>query len=98
VPRPSLATERFLHLGVGPEGRLASLDNALAARAAFSLERPDAVAVIARIWRAVSGWRTHFEELGVAGRLIDQLGPAFRELPEVASRDLRDAIARVEGT
>ena len=29
LPRATHATERFLHLGVGPQGRLATLDNAL---------------------------------------------------------------------
>ncbi|MDQ1818106.1 HipA domain-containing protein [Massilia sp. CCM 9210] len=29
LPRPGLATERYLHLGIGPQGRLATLDNAL---------------------------------------------------------------------
>ena len=40
LPRPSLATERFLHLGIGPQGRLATLDNALDGHPMFSLSRP----------------------------------------------------------
>src|SRR3546814_17136977 len=33
VPRPKLAQERMLHLAVGPQGRLARLDNAQIGRA-----------------------------------------------------------------
>ena len=29
LPRPSHATERYLHLGIGPQGRIATLGNAL---------------------------------------------------------------------
>lgn len=93
VPRPSRAYGRFLHLGVGPQGRAATLDNALGSRAAFALERPDAIATMARLWREVAGWRACFEELGVSGRLLDRLGPAFRDLADVASDGLRNEIA-----
>jgi serine/threonine-protein kinase HipA len=92
VPRPSGAFERFLHLEVGPEGKLATLDNALAASAAFSIERPDAILDMARIWREVSAWRACFEDLGLEARLIERLAPAFRVLDEVASTDLRHAL------
>jgi serine/threonine-protein kinase HipA len=36
MPRASLAFERRLHLGVGPEGRTATLDNAFAGRETFT--------------------------------------------------------------
>lgn len=39
LPRASHATERFLHLGIGPQGRLATLDNALEAHEMFTLSR-----------------------------------------------------------
>ena len=89
VPRPGVAAERFLHLQVGPQGKLATLDNALAGSAAFTLERPDAIAVMAAVSRAVASWASFFEERGISGRLIDQLRPAFRNLADVASPDLR---------
>jgi serine/threonine-protein kinase HipA len=89
VPRPSVAFERFLHLEVGPQGKLATLDNALAGHPAFGLERPDAVAVMARIVREVSQWRGAFEQWGLPGALIGKLAPAFRALDEVANQALR---------
>ena len=57
LPRASHATERFLHLGVGPQGRLATLDNALAAHEMFTLSRATACEMIAELWRVVREWR-----------------------------------------
>lgn len=94
VPRPSVAYERFLHLQVGPQGKLATLDNAFAGHPAFDLERPDALAVMAAVVNPMLHWREHFEAEGVPGKLIDKLAPAFRELPEVASEDLRTLLRR----
>lgn len=89
VPRPGIAHERFLHLQVGPQGKLATLDNALAGHAAFTIERSDALAVLSRLWHVVVEWRARFEVLQVRSRLIDQLSPAIRELPQIATDDLR---------
>jgi len=88
VPRPGIAYERFLHLEVGLQGRLATLDNALSAYARFDLERHDAVALMARIVDKVHQWRGFFEEHGAPGMLIDRLTPAFRSLDEVCSEEL----------
>ena len=93
VPRPGVAHERRLHLAVGTQGRHASLDNALTARAAFSLERPDALVVIARLVQGVARWREVFRELGLAERLLDEIRTAFREFDQVASPELRRELA-----
>ena len=94
VPRPSVAFERFLHLQVGPQGKLATLDNAFAGHAAFDLERPDAASVMATVVNQTLRWREHFEAEGAPGGLIEKLAPAFRELPEVASEGLRALLQR----
>lgn len=96
VPRPGVAYERFLHLQAGPQGKLATLDNAFAGHTAFDLERPAALAVMAAVVNQVLRWREHFEAEGVPGRLIDTLAPAFRELPEVASEALRALLRRAD--
>lgn len=83
MPRATLAYERFLHLGVGPRGRLATLDNALAGCSRFGLSLGDANAVIDRIWRVVRQWKTYFEGLGVPGREIENIAPAFRHIDDV---------------
>ena len=95
VPRPGNAFERFLHLKVGQQGKLATLDNAMSGYAAFSLSRADAVVVIAKICATVAKWKSVFEGFGVPGRLIDTLAPAFRDVQDVASPELRGQIERV---
>lgn len=92
VPRPVLAGERRLHLGVGEHGKLATLDNALSHHAAFVPQRPMAVGIMRRVWGEVRQWKTCFEELGADGRLIDQLTHAFRDISEMASPALEAEI------
>ena len=96
VPRPSVAYERQLYLSVGERGRDASLDNAITSRAAFSLERPEAIAVIAQVVRGVAGWRDFFECLGLKDRLLEQIKSAFRDAALVASSELLQELAAVE--
>ena len=93
VPRPGVAYERFLHLEVGQQGKLATLDNALSAYARFDLTRPDALASMARIVAVVGQWKGFFEGHAVPGNLIDKLEAAFRAIEEVASDRLREELA-----
>jgi serine/threonine-protein kinase HipA len=92
MPRASLAPERRLHLGVGPEGRSATLDNAFAGRETFTLSAEAAGESIARIWKVVREWRVYFEEYGVTPEQIAKIAPAFRHVDEVATRTLRKLI------
>ncbi len=94
VPRPVLASERRLHLGVGEQGKLATLDNALSHYAAFVPERPAALAIMRRIWGEVRQWKTCFEEHGADGKLIDQMTRAFREISDIASPALEAEIRK----
>ena len=94
VPRPSVAFERQLHLQVGQQGKLATLDNALSAYSAFTPHRATALAIIQRIWGELRQWRTTFEETGASGRLIDQLDPAMRTLSDIASPALQAEIRK----
>lgn len=89
LPRPSHATERFLHLGVGPRGRLATLDNALESHEMFTLSRSSACKMIADIWRVVREWRVYFESFGVPEAEIDKIAPAFRHLDDISTPELR---------
>ena len=89
LPRASHATERFLHLGVGPQGRLATLDNGLAAHARFTLSKAEAVRMIADVWQKVREWRGYFEKFGVADEELDKIAPAFRHLDDVSTPALR---------
>lgn len=89
LPRASHATERFLHLGVGPQGRLATLDNALATHAKFNLTRSQAAQLIAEVWRPVSKWRFYFEQFRVSAAEITKIAPAFRHIDDVSTPELR---------
>ena len=89
LPRASLATERFLHLGVGPQGRLATLDNALESHEMFTLSRATACEMVADVWRVVREWRVHFEAFGVPGSEVEKIAPAFRHIDDVSTPALR---------
>jgi len=94
VPRPVVASERRLHLGVGAQGKLATLDNALSHYAVFVPERPKAIGIMRRVWSKVRQWQTCFEEHGADGVLLDQLRSAFRNISEIASPGLESEIRK----
>jgi len=98
VPRPSVALERQLHLQLGSQGKLATLDNAMSAYSAFTPQRSTAIAIIRRIWGQLRQWRTAFEDMGATnpgvGRLIDQLAPAMRSLGDIATPALEAEIRK----
>lgn len=83
VPRPTHASERFLHLGIGPQGRLATLTNAMGWPARFGLTHDKALAVVDRVWRVVREWKDRFEEYGVSADGIGKVGSAFRHAREL---------------
>ncbi len=89
LPRPSVASERYLHLGVGPKGRLATLDNALDAHEMFTISKAKSCALIAKVWRVTREWRTHFDVFGVAPADMDEIASAFRHLDDVSTPELR---------
>lgn len=83
VPHPQTATERRLHLSLGPLGRTATLANLLESHGLFGLLRPEATAVIERVARIVREWRTRFEALGVPPEQCDRVASAFRSPRDV---------------
>lgn len=94
VPRPGAAYERMLHLQVGDQGKLATLDNALSFFSAFVPARSRAVDIIRRIWSEVREWKTTFEACGADGKLVGQIGGAFRTLEHIASQALANEIRK----
>lgn len=77
VPNPALGSERYQALGVGPQGRLASLENALVAAPQFGLHRGKARPIIERVWTVVREWRTVFQQWGVSAAECEKVAPAF---------------------
>jgi serine/threonine-protein kinase HipA len=92
MPRASLASERRLHLGVGPEGKIATLDNAFAGRETFTLSADVAAQSIARIWKTVREWKVRFEEYQVPADQIEKIAPAFRHIDDVSTQALRKLV------
>ncbi|HXZ59856.1 MAG TPA: HipA domain-containing protein [Steroidobacteraceae bacterium] len=92
LPRASLSPERRLHLGVGPQGRTATLDNAFAGREMFTLSAETAAESIARIWGVVREWRVYFEEYQVPSEQIEKVAPAFRHIDDLSTPALRKLI------
>jgi serine/threonine-protein kinase HipA len=80
MPRPSFGTDRYLHLGVGMQGRLATIGNAMSMYGRFGLTKVSATAIIERIWSVVREWKTYFEKYGVEDRQIQLIAPAFRHI------------------
>ncbi|WP_029049428.1 HipA domain-containing protein [Cupriavidus sp. amp6] len=89
LPRPSHATERLLHLEIGPQGRSATIDNALAGCQRFSISTARAAELIAGIWAVVREWRVFFEQYGVDALDCDKIAPAFRHLEDISSAETR---------
>ncbi|WP_158903520.1 type II toxin-antitoxin system HipA family toxin [Burkholderia sp. L27(2015)] len=89
LPRASNATERYLHLSIGRDGRLATLDNALSWHDKFTLSRRTASQLIADIWRVVREWRVYFDEFGVDAAEMDKAAPAFRHIDDISTPELR---------
>jgi serine/threonine-protein kinase HipA len=78
----------MLHLSVGPHGRLARLDNALAGAGRFGLLPPDAARIIDRVVRTVRHWRETFEHFGVPARECDRVASAFRRAADVGIQEV----------
>lgn len=92
VPRPQVAVERYLHLSVGPRGRLATLDNLLEAHGDFGLLKREAAAIIERVASITREWRVLFEELGVPEVECDKVASAFRRPKEIGMEVVEKAL------
>lgn len=92
VPMARVSQERRLHLDVGREGKLATLDNALSEHTAFLPSRADAIEVIRTVWGALRSWKQVFEECGADDGLVAKMTGAIRPLKDIASPDLERAI------
>jgi serine/threonine-protein kinase HipA len=94
VPRPQVAEERFLHLSIGPRGRLASLENLLEAHGDFGLLKPQAAELIEDVAAITREWRNVFDELGVPPEESAKVAFAFRQPSQVGLPAVERARAR----
>jgi serine/threonine-protein kinase HipA len=84
LPKPQQGTDRFLHLSVGAQGRLATLDNALSHAGQFGIIPHRAKEIVDRIASEVREWRTFFElDMGLSTATCDKVASAFRKPSEI---------------
>ena len=80
MPKPQAGSDRRLVLGVGTEGRLATLKNALSDVAAFGLTPEEAGGVVETLRAQVhSEWRTHFTQAGLTEPEISRFATCFAQ-------------------
>jgi serine/threonine-protein kinase HipA len=94
MPHAVIASERYQHLGVGPQGKLATLDNAYGAKERFGLSAQQASSIIDRVWRVTRQWKTHFESLGIPADQIVGISRAFRHIDDICSSELIKSLAK----
>ncbi|ELQ14661.1 HipA domain-containing protein [Xanthomonas translucens DAR61454] len=82
-----------LHLGVGPRGRRATLDNALHGCGAFGLFPARAAQLIGAIVAVTRTWRQVFEELQVPMQDCAAVATAFRRASDVGMREVERHLA-----
>ncbi len=79
VPKPQVGLERRLVLGVGPEGRNATIGNALAGAAVFDLGPEEASAMTEELRVMVAArWQPLFEEAGLSPADRGRFATCFR--------------------
>lgn len=88
VPAPVIAQTRYLHLGVGQAGRLATLENAISQYGIFGLSRAEAENIINHIAMVIREWRVYFEDSGVKPQDIEYMAGAIRHPREAGWRDI----------
>lgn len=89
VPKPQQGSERFLVLGVGNQGRLATLDNALSAASLFGILQKDAIAIIEKMASIGREWRVFFKKMGVPTAECNKIASAFRNPKDIGLKEIQ---------
>ncbi|MBW4787046.1 type II toxin-antitoxin system HipA family toxin [Alcaligenes faecalis subsp. faecalis] len=88
LPMNTVASERYLHLELGEQGRLATLDNLMTRWAAYFSSRQEAIRALHEVWIVVRAWKPYFEQFDASAQDMDYLEGAFRPLERLASSSL----------
>jgi len=79
-------------------GPAASIDALMAVAAYFTLDKQDAIQILAEVERTVSTWRVRGRELGMSAAELDQFADAFehreREVAQSIIRDKRHSVVK----
>jgi len=97
MPRPTMTNSqtRYQSIGVGEQGTLSTLDNALTQCLRFRIQPNRACTLMNEVWTVVRQWQQYFEEFGVSSKAIDQATLAMRHIDDVASPDLKRRVLKV---
>jgi serine/threonine-protein kinase HipA len=83
LPKPQVAQERYLHLGIGKAGRFASIPNALSNAGLFGLNEGRAKEIVDRICMRVREWRTYFDQYQIRPKDMEIVASAMRRPRDV---------------
>lgn len=84
VPYPQVSLERDLAIGVGRNGRQATMKNALSGAASFGLSPSQAIPLALDIQKKVkANWEVVFKESGITGVELERLRTCFIACDEV---------------
>ncbi|MFL0694626.1 MAG: type II toxin-antitoxin system HipA family toxin [Agrobacterium tumefaciens] len=79
VPKPQVGLERRLVLGVGPEGRVATIENGLASAAVFDLGAEEATTIVTGLRETVATrWEALFADAGINASDRSRFATCFR--------------------
>lgn len=93
-PSPTHAQTRYQSIGVGEQGTLSTLDNAVSQCLRFRIQREKAYVIMNEVWTEVRQWMQYFEQFGTSSKAIDQAALAMRHIDDVASPALKKNILR----
>lgn len=98
MPRPTVTNSqtRYQSIGVGEQGTLSTLDNALSQCLRFRIQPNRACALMNEVWTVLRQWKQYFEAFGVSAKAIDQAAMAMRHIDDVASPELKRKVLKAE--
>jgi serine/threonine-protein kinase HipA len=93
VPYPQVSLERDLAIGVGRNGRQATLKNALSDAASFGLPQSQAIGLALDIQKKVkASWEAVFKDSGITGVELERLRTCFIACDAAIQQPEADAI------
>ena len=96
LPMNTVASERYLHLELGEQGRLATLDNLMTRWPVYFSSRREAIGALHEVWVVTRGWKPYFEQFNASARDMAHLEGAFRRLGNLASPALEKELRAFE--
>ena len=80
-----VGTQFYLAMAIGPRGRLADVDNAIAGAPHFGLTPKKAAAIVFEVAEQVGRWKEYFESAGVNEKDTERFAATFESLQRTVS-------------